>query len=294
MAYYTIDVLMNKTLGKGRVILYTLLLMMVAVGLGSCVTARKVNYMQPADKRIPAYTDTINYSDYRLQKGDRLYIHVYAIDEKTASYFNGGLANSTQLLTGSGNSSTDLYTYVVDNNGCINFPTVGSVPVRGLTTREVKRKLEELLSGYVVQEGTMPNMSVEVQIVQRCFSVIGAQSSGRFTITKEKITIFEALAMAKDIADFGDRSRVHIIREQEDSTIIKTFDVRSEDIINSEFYYIEPNDVIYIQQIKGQAFGINSAGAAVSTVATTLSFGVFIYTLVDRFIVQPVQKNKNK
>lgn len=271
-------------------IIYLFYALLLVVALSSCVTARKVNYMQPADKHIPAYVDTISYSDYQLQKGDRLYIHVYAIDQKTADLFNGGLSNSTQLLRNNTSSNIDLYTYMVDDDGCITFPTVGKVEVRGLTTREIKHKLEDLLSGVIVQEGTMPNMSVEVQVVQRFFSVIGAQASGRFSINKEKITIFEALAMAKDIADFGDRSKVHIIRETEDSTIVKTFDLRSADIINSEFYYVEPNDVIYIQKIKGQAFGINSAAAAVSVAATTISFGVFIYTLVDRFIVKPVQR----
>ncbi len=273
-------------------ILYILVIAIAAVALGSCVTARKVNYMQPADKHIPAYADTVNYSDYQLQKGDRLYIHVYAIDQKTADLFNGGLSNSMQLLRNSSSSSsnTDLYTYMVDDDGCITFPTIGKIHVRGLTTREVKHKLEEALSDIILQEGSMPNMSVEVQIVQRYFSVIGAQASGRFLINKEKITIFEALAMARDIADFGDRSKVHIVRETEDSTVIKTFDLRSADIINSEFYYVEPNDVIYIQKIKGQAFGINSAAAAVSVAATTLSFGVFVYTLVDRFIVQPIKR----
>ncbi len=293
--YLAVLLLIMKHTAWSTYLLHFFLTALLVVGFSSCVTSRKVNYMQPADKHIPAYADTLNYSDYQLQKGDRLYIHVYAIDENTANYFNGGLSNSTQLLRyNTSNSSTDLYTYVVDNEGCITFPSIGQVPVRGLTTREVKHRLEELLSGVLIQEGTMPNMSVEVQIVQRFFSVIGAQASGRFSITKEKVTIFEALAMAKDIADFGDRSKVHIIREHEDSTIIKTFDVRSEDIINSEFYYVEPNDVIYIQQIKGKSFGINSAGAAVSVAATTLSFGVFVYTLVDRFIIQKVKKEKAK
>lgn len=274
---------------------YFLILLFAACLLGSCVTARKVNYMQPSDKHIPAYADTLSYTDYRLQKGDRLYVHVYSIDQKTTDLFNGGMSNSRQLLRSANTSSNlDLYTYIVDDEGCITFPTIGKVNVHGLTTRQVKRKLETELSGVIRQQAEMPALSVEVQIVQRYFSVIGAQASGRFAINKEKITIFEALAMARDIADFGDRSKVHIVRETEDSTLVKTFDVRSADIVNSEFYYVEPNDVIYVQKIKGQAFGINSAAAAVSVAATTVSFGVFIYTLVDRFIVQPVKANADK
>ncbi len=271
-----------------RYIVYSLL---IVFAFSSCITSQRVNYMQEPDKHIPAYDDTLSYQDYQLQVNDRLYIHVYSVDEKVATLFNSGMTNVRQFTRSGGNSNADLYTYLIDDKGYINFPTIGKVYVLGLTTREVKRVLEKELATVVVQQGDMPNISVEVQIVQRYFSVIGAKSSGRFMINQEKVSIFEALAMAHDIADFGDRAKINIIREVGDSTIIKTFDVRSADIINSEFYYIEPNDVIYIPKIKGQAFGLNSASATLSVVASTFSFGVFIYTLVDRFIVQPIQNN---
>jgi polysaccharide export outer membrane protein len=135
-------------------------------------------------------------------------------------------------------------------------------------------------------------LSVEVNIVRRSFSVISDQGSGTFTIPKEKVTIFEALAMAGDIGDFGDRSKVRIVREIEGQTQVKIFDVRSKDIINSEFYYIEPNDVIYIQRIKGQSFGVNSVTTSISVVATTLAFGGFVYGLVAR-VINAVEKNTN-
>jgi polysaccharide export outer membrane protein len=127
-------------------------------------------------------------------------------------------------------------------------------------------------------------ISVEVNIVRRTFSVISDRGSGVLSMPKEKVTVFEALAMAGDIGDFGDRSKVRIVREIEGQTKVMTFDLRSEDIINSEYYYIEPNDVIYIQKIKGQSFGINSAATTVSVVATTLAFGGFVYALVARIM----------
>lgn len=253
--------------------------------LCSCVTSRKVNYWQEPDKHIPSYNDTLSYEDYQLRKGDRLYISVYSIDEKISTLFNAGGTNMRQYLRGGGNNAgtTDLYSYVVNDDGDIIFPTIGNVQVLGMTTRQVKRELERLLSEQVKSIGGVSPFSVDVLIIQRYFSVIGANRSGRFSIPKEKVTIFEALAMASDIADFGDRSQLKIIREQGDSTVVRTFDVRSKDIVNSEFYYVEPNDVIYIRKITGQAFGINSAAATVSVVATTFSFGVFIYSIVDRF-----------
>ena len=266
---------------KGFLLLFLPLLM------ASCVTSKRVNLMQEAGKNgIPQYTDTLSYEDYQLRIGDRMYIYVYSVDERINKMFNasGAAVSSHMMRQSTGGTGYDLYTYEVRDDGTIDFPMVGDVLVRGLTTREVKRAIENELSGFVKNYGDYQMISVEVNIVSRRFSVISDRGSGTFSIPKEKITIFEALAMAGDIGDFGDRSQVRIVREKEGVTDIKTFDVRSNDIINSEFYYIEPNDVIYIQRIKGQSFGINSVTTTISVVATTLAFGGFVYGLVTRII----------
>ena len=251
--------------------------------LASCVTARKVNYMQEPDKHIPSYADTLSFEDYELRIGDRLYVYVYSLDENVSKMYNAGGTGSSvrqQMNYGGTGGSYDLYTYLIDDNGEIDFPTIGRVPVRGLTTRQVKFKLEEELGKLLQDIPGYSTVSVEVNIVNRSFSIIGAQS-GRYTITKEKMTIFEALAMAGDLGEFNSRKEIKLVREKEGVTTIKTFDARSKDIVNSEFYYIEPNDVIYIRQIPGYSFGINSASTALGVTATTLSFGVFIYTIVQ-------------
>lgn len=134
-------------------------------------------------------------------------------------------------------------------------------------------KLLQEIPGYTT-------ISVEVNIVNRSFSIIGAQS-GRYMITKEKMTIFEALAAAGDLKEFNSRKEIKLVREKNGVTTIKTFDARSKDIINSEYYYIEPNDIIYIRQMPGYSFGINSATTAVSVTAATISFGVFVYSIVQ-------------
>ena len=244
--------------------------------------------MQEAgQKGIPAYADTLSYEDYRVRTGDRLYVYVYSIDERVSSMFNasGNGINSSQIRQGNNiGGSYDLYTYLVYEDGTIDYPMVGRIEVRGKTTREVKNDLEHKLMEYVQDQTDLKLLSVEVNIVRRSFSVISDHGSGTFTLDKEKVTIFEALAMAGDIGDFGDRSKVRIIREIEGHTQVKVFDVRSKDIVNSEFYYIEPNDVIYIQRIKGQSFGINSVTTGISVAATTLAFGGFVYGLVVRII----------
>ena len=260
--------------------------------LSSCVTARKVNYMQTPDRQIPSYADTLSFEDYELRIGDRMYVYVYSLDENITKMYNAGGSGSMirqQMNQGNMSGSYDLYTYLVDENGNIEFPTIGKVYVRGLTTREVKHKLEEELSKLLQEIPGYSIVSVEVNIVNRTFSIIGAQS-GRYVINKEKMTIFEALAMAGDLGEFNSRQEIKLVREKEGKTTIKTFDVRSKDIVNSEYYYIEPNDIIYIRQIPGYSFGINSASTALGICASTISFGVFIYTIVQTGI-NHVQKH---
>jgi len=178
------------------------------------------------------------------------------------------------------NSSYDLYTYLIDEEGNIDFPTIGKLYVEGKTTREVKWLLEKELSTLLKEIPGYSTISVEVNVVNRSFSVVGAQS-GRYMITKEKMTIFEALASVGDLAEFNSRKEIKLVREKNGVTTIKTFDARSEDIINSEYYYIEPNDIIYIRQIPGYSFGINHVTTVIGVTAATISFGVFIYSIVQ-------------
>ena len=269
--------------------LRTYWILMLSLLMASCVTSKKVNLMQePGKNGIPSYADTLSYADYEIRIGDRLYVYVYSVDERISNMFNPSRNSSSIRQQIRNNMSTggsyDLYTYLVLDDGTIDFPTLGRLSVRGKTTREVKHLLEKELLAYIKSYGDYQMISVEVNIVRRTFSVISDRGSGVLSMPKEKVTIFEALAMAGDIGDFGDRSKVRIVREIEGQTKVMTFDLRSKDIINSEYYYIEPNDVLYIQKIKGQSFGINSAATTVSVVATTLAFGGFVYALVVRIM----------
>ena len=263
---------------------YLFFLAVVGFALSSCVTARKVNYMQEPDKYIPHYADTLSFEDYQLRIGDRLYVYVYSIDEKVMQMYNAGGSNASQMRQQMGHGGTygsyDLYTYLIDEEGNIDFPTIGKQNVVGKTTREVKYQLEEELSTLLKEIPGYSMVSVEVNIVNRSFSIIGAQS-GRYMINKEKMTIFEALAMAGDLGEFNSRKEIKIVREIDGVTTIKTFDVRSKEIVNSEFYYVEPNDIIYIRQIPGYSFGINHVTTVIGVTAATISFGVFIYSIVQ-------------
>jgi polysaccharide export outer membrane protein len=249
-----------------------MLLTVLTLQLTSCITTHQINYLQPSKNFIPAYKDTFTYQDYRLKEGDRLFVQVYSMDDKTNTLFNGPGNSGSQITSGSGsNENLDLFTYLVLPNGKIEFPIIGEVFLKGKTLREAKGILEDAI------KPVLKINSVDVRMVGRTFSIIGSGKSGRFPFPREKVNIYQALALAGDFGFYADRSKIRILRVKGNVNQIKTFDARSIDIINSEFYYLEPDDVIFLQPLKEQFFGVSTFWMAVSTIVTTYSFGVIIY-----------------
>jgi polysaccharide biosynthesis/export protein len=247
-----------------------LFFMLLALQLTSCITTHQLNYLQSPKNHVTAYKDTVSYQDYRLKEGDRLYIQVYSTDDKTNALFNGSGNTGMQMMSGS-TENLDLYTYLVKSDGNIKFPLVGNINVKGKTLRETKEILEKAI------KPTLELNSVDIRMVSRTFSIIGSGKSGKFPFPKEKVNIYQALAMAGDLSYYADRSKVKILRVTENGNQIKSFDLRSADIINSEFYYLEPDDVIFLQPMSKQFFGVSTFWAALSTLITTYSLGYFIY-----------------
>jgi polysaccharide export outer membrane protein len=251
-----------------------------AVIVSSCITTHQTNYLQPAKNFIPAYKDTASYEDYKLKTGDRLFVQVYSMDEKTNSLFNGTNNGNSQNLSNSGESS-DLYSYLIQQDGTIHFPIVGDIIVVGKTLRQTKFAIEDAIRPILKIN------SVDVRMVGRSFSIIGAGKSGKFSFPNEKVNIFQALAMAGDLGLYADRSKIKILRETAHGTEIKMFDLRSVDIINSEYYFLEPNDVIFIQPMNQQFFGVTTLWSAISAIISSVSFGVGVYYL---FFPKPTVK----
>lgn len=250
-----------------------LVLVLLSVSLlSSCMTARKMNYLQKSSMKVPSYSE-VGYEEYTLMPTDKLFIRVYSPDQRINTIFNGTMSSMAYSMSGSDYS--DLYTFMVKEDGTIKLPIVGDLHVQGLTIRQAKQKIETEIRSAMVDE-----CAVDVRIVGRYFSIIGGGTNGRFPIMREKMNIFQALALAGDINTFGDRGSIKILRESPAGTNVSVFDIRSKDIINSEFYYVQPNDVIYIQDVKSQFFSVTSFGSALSTTFSTISFGVLIYNLV--------------
>ncbi len=241
----------------------------------SCVTPRRTRYLQEPDRSIASYPEVYTPADYQIQKSDELYIRVITLDPESRKIFNADGAGTTTGNVRTSNSK-GLYTYTVYDDGTIDFPYIGAIEVAGLTTREAKEAIEKKLVEYVI------DCSVEVRLVNSYFNLVAHDKAGRFQITKEKMTIFEALAVAGDLGQYADRKKVKILRQNQDGTTsIREFDLRSKTIIGSEYYYIQPNDIIYVKAFGGQYFRINSFLTALGVTTTTISFGLLIWQVVN-------------
>jgi polysaccharide export outer membrane protein len=149
--------------------------------------------------------------------------------------------------------SADMLSYTVDGNGEIQLPYAGKFMVKGKTLDIVKTELETALKAYIADAVVM------VKMVNNYVSLIGeVQHPGKYLIYKDRMNIFEALAMGGDLGEFSNRQKIQLIRQTHDGNKIMEFSLNDRKIMATEFYYVMPNDVIYAQPMKGKFFQLNS------------------------------------
>lgn len=246
--------------------------------LSSCLTTKQTNLLKEPGGDIPSYPQAEAIGEYTIKPGDELRIQITLPSDLSSTQTLFSLFSSTNSQSGGSNK---IRTFSVSPEGTIYFPYLGIIHVEKKTTLEIKEILEGRFNSndFLNVEGSC---IVHVSLDNRYFSVIGESGVGRYSIAKEQLTIFQALAQSGDVKSYGDRSKVKIIRQTNYGTEIRTFDLRSEAIINSEFYYVQPNDVIYIQPLGRQFWGISSFASIFALISTFATLGISIYTLVDK------------
>ena len=226
----------------------------------SCSTPKNVAYIQNSD--YIDYTNSEFLYDARIMPKDILTITVNTVNPEASAPFN--LIVSTALNTsGEGRSigsQRALQTYLVDNNGCIDFPVVGTLQVGGLTKSMCEKLIYDKIKRYMNAE---ENPIVTVRMSNYKISVIGeVNRPGMFTVGNEKINIFEALAQAGDLSIYGVRDHVKLIRENaKGRKEIHTINLNDANIVNSPYYYLQQNDVVYVEpnQVKARNSAIGTS-----------------------------------
>lgn len=246
----------------------------IILGLSSCVTRKQLTYLQYSGKRdnyILSSSDirrTITPPNYKLMPFDILYISVVTPDPQWSTLFNTVPIGTGGTMT---EQSAALLGYPVDISGNISLPFIGKLRVEGKTIAETKTKVDSTLKNYV------NDASITVRMVNNVISILGeVNAPGRYPITKELINIFEALSMAGDLRDFSDRQKLQLIRPTSQGPRVYEFSLTERNILTSEFYYIMPNDILYVQPRKGRGFTQNSS--ILTTILSSLTTFLVIYS----------------
>ena len=247
--------------------------------LCSCSAYKKVPYLQGSEYLNMANVQTPLYDAHIMPK-DLLTITVNTSDPDAAIPFNLTVATPITANSKSLTSQPSLQQYLVDNKGNIDFPIIGNIHIGGLTKSEAEQLIKDKLQP---QFREVP--IVTVRMVNYKISVIGEVAHpGTFTISNEKVNIFEALAMAGDMTVYGIRDKVKLIREDnQGKREIITLNLNDSDIINSPYYYLQQNDILYVTPNKtiSKNSGIsNSTTIWISIVGTLVSLASLITTII--------------
>ena len=229
-----------------RIVLPLIALMLLA----ACGTQKDVPYFQNAESVDLSKSQYL--FDAKIMPKDQLTITVSTTNDEAATPFNLTVPTPYTVNSRSTYSQAMLQTYLVDNAGNINFPILGSIHVGGLTKSQAEKMIQDQIKPFMAEA---ENPIVTVRMPGYQISVIGEVARpGTFTVSREKISILEALAQAGDLTIYGQRKNVQLIRE--DSTgqkSIHIFDLTDANIINSPYFYLQQNDVIYVTPNKVKA-----------------------------------------
>ncbi len=259
---------------------YFFLLLLAGLLLSSCVPTQDMIYLQRKDENAnETLVNTVNSKPYRVQSNDILSISIKTIDPKLAQIFNptsneNSLLKSDQLLYFEG--------YTVNDHGVIRVPVLGEVLVLGLTTEEIRKKIEErLLSEYFYKES---NLFVNVRMAGFRYTINGeVQLPGTKTLYQEKVTILEAIANSGDITMTGNRKEVMVIRQLPQGVEMHTIDLTDSKALQSNYYNLQPNDYIYVKPLSQKSWGTGKTGLeSLSFVLTVLSLLTTTFLLLRK------------
>lgn len=237
----------------------------------SCSTPKNVVYFADAE-RFSKEEVRHTYVN-QIQKDDQLSITVGSKSPELALPFNTLLQNNSSAQL---NNEANKDGYLVSPNGEIIFPILGKIHVIGLTHNE----LADTIANRIKREGYINDPTVTVKLLNYKISVLGeVNTPGMKKIDSDRVTIFEALSMAGDLTIYGKRENISIIREDNGKREIAYVDISNKNIFASPYYYLRPNDVLYIEPNKkkvkqsvGNPNALSTIFSATSLVVTVINF----------------------
>ncbi len=248
-----------------------LIILILFVGaISSCVPHRKMVYLQ--DKGTGGDTLTFAKPEYKIKAGDILHVRVLTLDDESFMTFNniegrGGGAYSSR----ENQISVYLHGYTVNDAGEVTLPVIGIVKLAGLTAEEAMELIHKQISEYLI------GATVIVKIANFSVTILGeVRRPGNYYVYDNRFTIMDIIGQAGDLTEFGNR-KVNIIRQTAEGAIFAELDITDRNAVSSEFYYLQPNDLVYVQpyvvkRLGFREFPFSILFSAVTTLILLLNF----------------------
>ena len=259
-----------------RKILFRLLLPIAFIAyLSSCTTYKQLQYLQ-------GDIDSTKYSQFkvpeqRIQKGDQISIAVFSDNAAASAMFNtgsipqanAGAGTTASQSAGSGVSAAGNV-YEVDQEGNIFFPQIGKLSVEGLTRDGLRNLLDSKLKNKL-----LINPYYVIRFLNLRITVFGdVNTPGVYPLIRENTNIFEALTLAGDMTFFGKRENVLVIREKDGKRVFARIDVTKPDVFNSPYYYLQQNDIVFVDMRKGKVNSQNQVWVQNVTLGLSVMTGL--------------------
>ncbi len=238
--------------------------LLVALMVTSCYSNRAVGLLQEREG-LPTY-EKAPYEEYKLQVNDEIIYRLITMDETI----------SQVMTTSTSASANDATTYRIYSDGTIDLPFLKPIKIVGMTIQMAEKFVEQKFKEII------PDAEIKLTLYNKTFTVLGEINSGTYQIYKDKLTIYQALAMTGDLMNAGDRRHVRIIRPREGTEPeVLEFDIRTNTIIDSKYYYVYPNDLIYVARDKASFYKVASYSGFIGLVTSSISLLVSVLNYMD-------------
>ena len=253
----------------------TLFYVVALLCLCSCGnTLQEVTYFQ--DLPFNSSQDIDSVGVIKMEPDDQISIMVSCKDPELSMLFNLVTVQNRVGTNNAYSGNNYLSYYTIDKDGYIDFPVLGKVHVAGMSRQQVAMEIKDRLD----KSGQASNPVVTVEFANLTFSVLGEiKSAGKYSITKNRTTILDAISMAGDLNITGLRGPIYVIREEKGKRITYPVDLRSQDLFKSPVYYIKQNDVIYVRPNKMRAGQSTINENTFSSVGFWMSVGSFLMSM---------------
>jgi len=253
---------------KIRIVVFLVLTLII----GSCVRYKKYPYLISNQNKQDTTVFHVEREDYKLQPGDILDINVSSNVSSDIEVFNKKFDGVSTPNNNSTPISNYIYGYLINNNGCIDIPFIGLVKATGLTCNQLNDTIKLKLFEYI----NYANVTTKLGVFR--ITVLGEvlQPGTKDLVNQYNLNIFQAIGYAGDATDIANKKKVKLIRRYNDQTIVVKLDLSRVDMIASEYYYLQPNDVIYVEPLRAKVVRSNS-----SNIALALSALTFVLVLLN-------------